>query len=79
MNWKLSSKLNIVKTGAKLNKNVTKQFNEGDEVWIRYFSICNKWLLRVILYPRGPISYKVLTEKGIVKKHIDHLHKKETP
>ena len=27
----------------------------------------------------GPISYKALTEKGIVKKHVDHLRTKERP
>ena len=59
--------------------NVIRQFKEGDEVWIRYFSIGNKWIPGAILCRTGPISYKVMTEKGIVKKHVDHLRKKESP
>ena len=31
------------------------------------------------MYRTGPISYKALTEKRIVKKHGDHLQKKESP
>ena len=77
MNWKLNSKLNIIKSGVELNKNVflpnvTRQFKEGDEVWIRNFSTGNKWILGTILCCTDLISYKALTERGIVKKYIDH-------
>ena len=84
MNRRLNSKRDIIKTWAELNENVflpnfTRQFEEGDEVWIRTFSIGNKWILGTILCHTGPISYQALTEKEIVKKHVDHLWKKETP
>ena len=47
MNKKLNSKYNFIKPGAELSKNVfltnaARQFKEGDEVWIRNFSIRNK-------------------------------------
>ena len=84
MNRKLTSKLNIIKPGAELSKNVSlpniaRQFKKGDEVWIRSFSIGNKWIPGTILCRTGPISYKALTEKAILKKHVDHLRKKESP
>ena len=84
MNRKLNSKLNIIKPGVELSKNVflpnvARQFKKRDEVWIRNFSFSNKWVPRTILCPTGPISYRALTEKGIAKKHVDHLWKKESP
>ena len=84
INKKLNSKLNIIKPGAELSKNiflpnVFRQFKQGDEVWIQNFNIGNKQILGTILCSTGPISYKTLTEKGIVKKHVDQLWKKEIP
>ena len=75
---------NIIKPGVELNKyvylsNAARQFKEGDEVWIRKFSIGNKWIPGRILCCTCPLSYKALTEKGIIKKHKDHLRKKESP
>ena len=81
MNKKLNSKLNNLKPGAQLNKNlflawiVSRQFKEADKVW-------NPNLNRIpvtILCRTGPISYKALTKKGVVKKRVDHLQKKESP
>ena len=48
MDRKLNPKLDIIKPEAELNKNVflrniTRQFKESDEVWIRNFSIGNNW------------------------------------
>ena len=84
MNRKLNSKLNIIKPRADLSGNVfllnvAWQSIEGDEVWIRNFSIGNKWIQGTILCRIGPISYEALTEKWIVKKHVNHLRKKESP
>ena len=47
INRKLNSKLNIIKPGAELSKNiflpnVSRQFKQGDEVWIQNFNIGNK-------------------------------------
>ena len=82
MKKKLNSKLNIRKPGAQLSKNiffpnVARQFKEVDEVWIRNLSIGNKWIPGTILCLTGPVSYKMLAEKGIVKRHVDHLQKKK--
>ena len=74
---------NIIKPGVELKyvylSNAARQFKEGDEVWIRKFSIGNKWIPGTILCCTCPLSYNALTEKGIVKKHKDHLRKKESP
>ena len=43
------------------------------------FSIDNKWILGRILFCTVPISLKAKSEKAIVKKHLDHLQKKEIP
>ena len=40
------------------------------------FSIDNKWILGRILFCT---VLKAKSEKGIVKKHLDHLQKKEIP
>ena len=84
MDRKLNLKLNITKQGAELSKNVflpnvARQFKEGDEVWSRKFSICYKWIPETILCPTDPRFYKAFTGKELVKKHVDHLRKKESP
>ena len=48
MNKKINSKLNIIELGAELGKNVflsnvSRQIKKGDEVWIRDFSIGNRY------------------------------------
>ena len=82
INRKLNSKCNIIKPRAELINNiflpnVARQFKKGDEVWIQNFRNGDKWILGTILCCTCPISYKTLTEKGIVKKRRI-LAKKET-
>ena len=74
VNRKLNSKRKIIKPRAELNKNVFLPIlpDSLNRVMIRNFSIDNKLILGTTLCCRGPISPKALSEKGIVKKHLDH-------
>ena len=81
MNRKLNNKLNIIKPDAdshKVNYPINSRSFEIDEkVWVRNFNLGEKWIPGSIVARTGPVSYQVSTAVGLLRKHIDHLRKRE--
>ena len=81
MNRKLNNKLNIIKPDAdshKVNYPINSRSFEIDEkVWVQNFNLGEKWIPGSIVAITGPVSYQVSTAVGLLRKHIDHLRKRE--
>ena len=81
MNRKLNNKLNIIKPDAdsyKANYPINSRSFEIDEkVWVRNFNVGEKWIPGSIVAITGPVSYQVSTAVGLLRKHVDHLRKRE--
>ena len=81
MNRKLSNELNIIKPDAdshKVNYPINSRSFEIDEkVWVQNFNLGEKWIPGSIVAITGPVSYQVSTAVGLLRKHIDHLRKRE--
>ena len=81
MNRQLNSRLNIIKPNIGENRTdyVVRSFVKDDLVWVRNYARGEKWISGQITQKTGTISYKVKTEFGELRKHIDQLRsRKET-
>ena len=50
-----------------------RQFREGDMVWVRDYHGKEKWVRGTISAKCGPLTYQVIVDKGLWKRHIDQL------
>ena len=55
----------------------TRQFAEGDTVYVRNFASGPKWLPGVVTATRGPLSYHVtLQDNRVIRRHVDHIRER---
>ena len=79
MNRKLNSRLNLLKPDENCQQRKQpwiRSFNAEDKVWVRNYGKGEKWMAGKIIQKTGPISYKVSTEYGELRKHIDQVRKR---
>ena len=78
MNRKLNSRLHILKPDVVTTKSVIsipRCFEVNNEVWVRNYGKGDKWITGKIVCRTGPISYKVLTDVGELRKHVDQIRR----
>lgn len=54
-------------------------FTVGEEVYIRSFNeSLSKWIPAVVEEKRGLVSYKLSTDRGLVRRHVDHVRRRDS-
>ena len=58
---------------------VTRQFDKGEEVYVRDLRPGHTWLQGKVVKCSGPVSYRVKIDNGqVIRRHQDHLRKRST-
>ena len=87
MNRKLTTALCLIKPDIhkkialqqKECTNSVRNFETGDQVWMRNYSFQGKkWIAGIVEQKTGPLSYVVKSGRNIHRRHIDQMRSKST-
>ena len=54
------------------------EFPEGDTAFVKCFNKVNTWLPGVIDKKQGPVSYRIMLDNCVVRRHTDHIRTRKS-
>ena len=76
----LSTKVQLKQESQKRNHDIHtkgREFQIGDQVFVKEFPSGKDWLEGTITEVRGPLTYHVTLSDGrVIRRHVDHLRKR---
>ena len=81
MNRRLNSRHHILRPEVPITLEDPyphRVFEINDPIWLRNYGKGDKWVKGVITCRTGPISYRIQTGYGIVRKHVNQLRSRVT-